>query len=673
MRLSRFIGGLLLFACIVSPTIGATQLQLDVGWGNRYRIGRWNPLFVTASDSRQRQTILEIYAPHDRRFAMNVRERLDIGPNPVTIPMLLPLSYMLNETTVVLRDRDSGRRLIDPVKVSPDMFFVGSQRGTPEPISPLQPFIGLSGNPGSERLVTGQFAGTNSMIGYLDQVRLPTTPVGYDALDVLLLNQPDFRRLRVEQQQAIVDWARSGGIVVMWAGPEPVPTSGPLIDALPCTIGDVTMINLERGRLSDVGLPVRFEKITGRTLTRKPNRQVEEVSIFQGFGPAMFRSRVGLGEICVLPMETSAFQFQTVEHAASFWRRVLEGAIEVNVLKKDANNNNSFPGSQFDVRRRAAVDRTLDWLSDIPGAGSFGFSYIAIVLLAMMFIVGPIDWFVLKRLGRQPWTWVTTSGWIGLVTVGAIYMGHVFKSGDLHYRTVSIIDEAGGARVAAVNLASIYAPRTTEYELECAPETWWRPAADESQWYGGDFQTELDFRQDYQGNYPSPLLINVWNLRYIEGVSLAPEPAIVAANLKITGAKIIGTLTNRGSAELRNLTIRTKRGVAQLGNATIPPGATIDVSAMIDRADETFTNPATEAPQWNRQHRDTAPLTAVSICGVAATRSTRIDQIIKAESNIACIYAEFVAPSTNVKLKADGAKELHFSAIRALVSIEGGR
>ncbi len=60
----------------------------------------------------------------------------------------------------------------------------------------------------------------------------------------------------------------------------------------------------------------------------------------------------------------------------------------------------------------------------------------------------------IKRLGKQPWTWVTTSGFVVLVTVGAIYVGHIFKSGDLHFRTTSIIDESHGPGPRTARISS---------------------------------------------------------------------------------------------------------------------------------------------------------------------------------------------------------------------------
>src|SRR4029453_16674355 len=109
--------------------------------------------------------------------------------------------------------------------------------------------------------------------------------------------------------------------------------------------------------------------------------------------------------------------------------------------------------SEIQAREATALRQVGDLLGNVPGAGRFGFGYVAGILIAMMVIVGPVDWLLLKKLGRQPWTWATTTGWIALVTLSAVYAGHLFKSGDLHFRTFQLVDQADGLALARTDLS----------------------------------------------------------------------------------------------------------------------------------------------------------------------------------------------------------------------------
>src|SRR5438034_3343607 len=84
---------LLLAYC--TPAWGKVQLSADVGWSNRFRAGRWTPIYITLTDSEPRQVNLEVYSPTDRRYALRAMQSVAIGPTPVTVPIYLPLSYRI--------------------------------------------------------------------------------------------------------------------------------------------------------------------------------------------------------------------------------------------------------------------------------------------------------------------------------------------------------------------------------------------------------------------------------------------------------------------------------------------------------------------------------------------------------------------------------------------------
>src|SRR5207248_9801943 len=119
------------------------------------------------------------------------------------------------------------------------------------------------------------------------QDELPTNPIGYDCLDVLILNAPDLSSLSAEQQQAIADWVRTGGNLLMWPADTPVPESGPPIDLLPCRIGTSAVIELNPEELKKVGLTPRYGKLPARMLSPRADAEavpllgVERVTAYQ--------------------------------------------------------------------------------------------------------------------------------------------------------------------------------------------------------------------------------------------------------------------------------------------------------------------------------------------------------------------------------------------------------
>ena len=84
--------------------------------------------------------------------------------------------------------------------------------------------------------MTDQLPRNLLITAYVDPGGLPGVPIGYDALDLLVLNELDFAAVDAEQQAAIVSWVKEGGTLLLWPGPDPVPESSPLAGYLTSTL-----------------------------------------------------------------------------------------------------------------------------------------------------------------------------------------------------------------------------------------------------------------------------------------------------------------------------------------------------------------------------------------------------------------------------------------------------
>jgi hypothetical protein len=154
--------------------------------------------------------IAEVEGMVDAPHAMTLGNRFALSPDYSTHVIYFPLGeeYELSETVLTLRDAETLKRIASTkLKMTP-----------PSEQAPLgQPMIGVSGDISTSILLKDQFAGDGT-VGYLTPEYLPAVAVGYDALDVLVLNSPDFSKIRDDQQRAIVEWLRGGGTLILWPG-----------------------------------------------------------------------------------------------------------------------------------------------------------------------------------------------------------------------------------------------------------------------------------------------------------------------------------------------------------------------------------------------------------------------------------------------------------------------
>src|SRR5204862_7259504 len=128
-----------------------------------------------------------------------------------------------------------------------------------------------------------------------------------------------------EQDQAIADSVRAGGTLLLWPGDTPVPDSGPLIDLLPCRIGNSAVIQLKPEELKGAGLSQRFGQLAARALS--PRGDAEPVSLLGVERVTAYQGRLGLGRIMVCPVDLASFQFADTRSTWALWRAVLKGMI----------------------------------------------------------------------------------------------------------------------------------------------------------------------------------------------------------------------------------------------------------------------------------------------------------------------------------------------------------
>jgi len=426
----KLLGGLLMLL-FATAAIAKVDLKVDVGWNGAYRGGRWAPVYITVADDMAqpaRNVIIEIVAPHDKTFALRIFNPATIRPDPTTILVYVPLTLQLDETIATVRDMGSGKKLAEMAFERPQGPYGRVERNFYTGNTEI--LLGVSGvSQHGLGMLKGQFKWIDEStptvqpgqpvvpqpdinIGYLEPRLLPDAKVGYECLDALVLAAPDLINIDEQRQSAIAAWVRGGGRLIFCPSDGVIPAEGPITKLLPCEIGAPQTINLSLADTKATGLVSRIEKLPGRKLTPSPDAQ--KLDLLGGKGVAYF-NRAGMGQVAVISFDASKLIFTDSMSCRKFWRPIFHRTLKTRDQKPQPN----YYGWGYDpseARRVAASERIIDRLGNVPGVGRFDFSYVALVMIGMMLIVGPVDWWILRKLGRQEWTWVTTGGWIALIT-----------------------------------------------------------------------------------------------------------------------------------------------------------------------------------------------------------------------------------------------------------------
>lgn len=677
----RSIIGTFLIALLFPIAIGTAQTSLEVsrGWDGRERAGRWNPLFVRASDRWAREVIVDLNAATEGGFGTVTTEHVAIGPTKGTFELYAPSHYApASQGVVVVRDADSERTLGQ----SPARLMHSTTQ--PAQIGPNGIFIGISG---SQAGMDGVRLSGVADAGYLPPRLLPRSAIGYDGIECLFLNQPDLNGLELQQQRAILDWVRGGGSLLLAPSDRPLPTESLLLSTLPCSIGDMEMIDVPPTVVERAGIMPRFAHLISRRLNPRPD--AHEMELIRGSKITGYWGRFGMGRIFVAPIDLASIDFepgQLKDKSALFWGPLLTVLTGEPPREPKRQYDTPFYGYQSESedqqREGAAVGTVCDF---VAGPGSSSPRRIPLVLLAIFVAVGPVDSIVLFALGQRWWTWTTVAGWVALLAGGVAFLMPHLRPARIECRSVRLIDQVDDATVAATDLVGLSCAggKSKYVSGPAADGRWWQPAVPGLvQPQNARAQSDMAFYLSDSGNQARRLEVVPGEGRFLRADQTQSGPPILKVSLALAerdhAMLVVGTIQNVSPHPLTKIRIRTKFGVISPPNAAggnLMPGQVLEIS--LPAAGEPFAPQKLEAQyqsygSFGSRHLDAivpeSDLWAVA-ADLSGRRSLRVDEYVDHLGGFCCVYAQRVDPSP-VFISAGGSPgEQAFCWVRALAPL----
>jgi hypothetical protein len=171
------------------------------------------------------------------------------------------------------------------------------------------------------------------------------------------------------------------------------------------------------------------------------------------------------------------------------------------------------------------------------------------LLTTLAVLLGPVDYKLLKRLGRLPMTWLTCAFWIVLFTGGAYYGVQELRGGRMKLRAVAVFDAIPDAGCMwSTTYLGFYAPRSADYRLQGVQgRQWWSGMVpvEESIWlYRREAGTRNIYCAQHDGsNLPYSLPVNIWTVQCLLNESPGQDLPFTA-QLEDDGDHVIVNINN---------------------------------------------------------------------------------------------------------------------------------
>lgn len=378
---------------------------------------------------------------------------------------------------------------------------------------------------------------------------LPSDPRGLDSLTILLLHDTDTRLLSPTQQQALLAWVARGGHLVLGGGEVNRATPLGLDPALqPATLGAEHLLDVRPLRLITSAPP----RLIGSTLT--PLVPARPFGVPEA--PLFVQRMYGAGLVTQLAFSPTQRTLRTWDGAPALWDWLLSPARRYagrSGLEADADT------LQSSLLAQAAADLPA---SNLPRSSPvFG------LLMAYLLFVGPVLAVLLRRLDRQPLTWLLVPTLAVLTGAGGALLALQLRADQRIISHATLLEATSPNAARSRTATLLLAPQATQFVLRQPPDTLLRPL-DTGQVGGVDFGSVADDLA--QQSDTQPLTVARWQAQGILAeqttpISL-PHAAII---LDPQGVRV--ELDNVSDQPLSELQIRY--GPQQATLTSLPAGA----------------------------------------------------------------------------------------------------
>ncbi|HEV3435819.1 MAG TPA: hypothetical protein VG122_00575, partial [Gemmata sp.] len=338
--------------------------------------------------------------------------------------------------------------------------------------------------------------------------QLPDRWFGYEAADVVVLNTAPgadefINRLFGEKageadkakRDALVEWVRRGGRLLVTVGgnaglvakmpalqellpfavnqTQPSRTPGTLAlswtareSSRTSTLNDA--LGLKTGVFPVANLVPKTDRPAQVLIPTRDRLKDREKDVLAAQAP------YGLGRVTVLGFDLDRPPFTEFTQRAEFWDWVLrEGGANRASAGSEGKPKPGTTGPTEEEDEVAVALRThIDTFDGIPVV-SFG--WVAILIVLYILLIGPIEYFFLKRvLGRLELTWITFPIIVLTVSLAAYFTAYSLKGRDLKINKLDVIDvDPTSHRVYGTTWFTIFSPRIETYTLGVTPGEGW--------------------------------------------------------------------------------------------------------------------------------------------------------------------------------------------------------
>ncbi len=358
---------------------------------------------------------------------------------------------------------------------------------------------------------------------------LPGRAEAWSAIDQLVWQDTESTQLSDDQKRALGSWVTGGGRLVILGGTTGSTTFGGFPDEL-LPFRPASTVNASRADLGSLlqELPdgpkttpaVGGTLVRGAVLARSGDRVIAA------------EANHGHGAVTLIGFDPGEAWLAGSGAAQSLWRRIVPRA---GSTRQELGPPDDSP--------------IVNVLGNLPAADLPPIEQLFVLLIAYILLVGPINYFVLRRLDRREWAWLTMPVLVALFAVASYSLGILLKGTDVIVNEVGIVRAAPGSTNGTGQVyVGIFSPTRQTFDVRVEGNALLTNPLSQQQ--SGAFEQPLDVLfgeparlRDYQVGFGA--------LRSFRAEADVETP-LIEADLRFVEGRLQGSITNHSQVALES-------------------------------------------------------------------------------------------------------------------------
>jgi hypothetical protein len=216
--------------------------------------------------------------------------------------------------------------------------------------------------------------------------------------------------------------------------------------------------------------------------------------------PLMVTAQRGRGRVTALLFSPEREPFLSWTNLPTFWAKLIE-----------------VPGAWYASKD---YSRSSGWSSD----GIFGamidsrqihklpVGWLLLLLLVYLVVIGPLDHYWLKRIGKPMLTWITFPCYVVLFSLLIYFIGYKLRAGESEWNELHVVDvlpKGDRAELRGQTYVSVYSPANQKYTLESRQKVATFRGEFLGRWGGGQSGEKANVLQEGD-SFKTDIFVPVW-------------------------------------------------------------------------------------------------------------------------------------------------------------------